>query len=117
MLMRELAGRGLVEPPDPNAPGQFAWSRRETIAEHLEAAGFVEHVIERIEFEQRFGSIEQWWEMQSGLSAAATAAAARMDEATLADVLAALRAGAARFTAPDGSLTIPAATWVAAATA
>ena len=48
--MRELVDRGIVERPDPTAPGQFAWSRDGVIVEHLEAAGFTDPATEVVTF-------------------------------------------------------------------
>ena len=113
--LRELVERGLAEPPDPAAPGQFSWGREGVIAEHLEAAGFVEHVVERIAFQRPHPSVDAWLDAAAKLSFAVGEATSGMDAATRADVLAGLAQRAARFTAPDGSLVLPAATWVAAA--
>jgi SAM-dependent methyltransferase len=114
---RELIARGLEERPEPGAPGQFAWAPEGLIAERLEEAGFVDYEVATVDFEYRMGSLEDWWEGTRDLSMRFAAATAGMDDATKAEIQAALREAAAPFTADDGSLTIPARTWVAAATA
>jgi SAM-dependent methyltransferase len=112
-----LAARGLLEPADPTAPGPFAWAREGTITEHLDAAGFLDHEIETVGFTNRYDSVEQWWETQSGMSPRTAAAVAGADAATREAILADLAERAAEFRRSDGSLEIPARTWVAAATA
>ena len=41
LIGRELVVRGLSQPPEPDRPGQFAWSEPEVVAERLADAGFV----------------------------------------------------------------------------
>jgi SAM-dependent methyltransferase len=115
--VRALVERGLIEPADPEAPGQFAWAREGVIAEHLEAAGFLDHEVDQVGFVNRYGSVEDWWQAQTRLSMRVADIARAMDPATRDDVLAELAERAAEFRQPDGSLAIPARTWVAAATA
>jgi SAM-dependent methyltransferase len=114
---RVLMERGLLEPADPSAPGQFAWAREGIVAEHLDAAGFVEYDVRALDFHESFASVEEWWTAQTRLSMRAADAAAAMDAATREEVLDALRDGSAQWRQPDGSLAIPARTWVAVAVA
>ena len=112
--VRALVRLGRLEPPDPAAPGQFAWAREGLIAELLDAAGFAEHVIDVVAFAMRYPSVDAWWATQQRLSTRVAEGAAGLDPE---EVLPALREVAAPFAQPDGSLAIPARTWVAAATA
>jgi SAM-dependent methyltransferase len=112
-----LAAHGLMELPDPEAPGQFAWARAERIVEHLEAAGFTEHRIEPLEFAIEYPSFDEWWRSQGELSRMFAAAVARADPDTLAAVRADVAREAERFTGADGTLVLPARTWVAWAAA
>jgi SAM-dependent methyltransferase len=114
---RELVRHGLVEPPEPGAPGQFTWGEEGEIAENLEAAGFVDYEIDAVEFAYTFPAFEEWWASTLALSSRFAEAAAAMDAATAAEIQAALREAAAQFTRDDGTVEIPARTWVAAATA
>jgi SAM-dependent methyltransferase len=114
---RALVERGLLEPADPDAPGQFAWAREGAIAEHLDNTGFVEHEVEQVNFVNTYASVADWWEAQTRLSMRVADVARSLDDATRASVLAELAERAAEFTREDGSLFIPARTWVAAATA
>ena len=114
---RELIERGAAEPPDPGAPGQFAWGREGLIAEHLEAAGFTEHHVETLEFTMDYGSTDAWWASQSDMSGRFAAALRQAPEEDVAAVRAAVERHAARFAADEGTLRIPARTWVAWAAA
>jgi SAM-dependent methyltransferase len=113
----ELVSRGLVEPPDPEQPGQFAWATEGVVVEQLEAAGFVEHEVAAVAFTIPYASVDDWWDATSAMSLRFGDAAAAMDAATRETVKAALAERAAEWTSPDGSLALPARTWVAAATA
>jgi SAM-dependent methyltransferase len=109
--------RGLLEPLPEDTPGQFAWAREEVIAEHLEAAGFVDHELGHVEFAERHPSVEDWWATTTRRSERIGRAAAVMDATTRADVVAELDRRAEPWKQDDGSLVIPAKTWVAAASA
>jgi ubiquinone/menaquinone biosynthesis C-methylase UbiE len=107
-----LLERGLVEPLEPGAGGQFAWGQEGVIAEHLENAGFVEYEVETVDFPIRYASVDAWWATSRSMSV--RAGRARVDDPT--ELLAALADAAREWTADDGSVTVPARTWVAAAT-
>jgi SAM-dependent methyltransferase len=113
--IRELIARGLMEEPDPVGPGQFAWAAEGAVTEHLEAAGFVDHHVEGIAFTMRYPSLQDWWETARDVSMRLADAAARLDPDTTAAVLDALRETAEPWTDADGTLAIPARTWVAVA--
>ena len=112
-----LIERGLPERPDPSEPGPFSWAAEGEIAEHLEAAGFVDHEVDRIEFDEPQASVEDWWATETRISTRLGAVSAVMDAATRAAVIAELSERAEPFTREDGTLVLPARTWVAAATA
>jgi SAM-dependent methyltransferase len=114
--IRILERRGLLE-PDPPGPGQFAWQDPNELREHMEAAGFIDPEIEAVDFALHYPSVAAWWRSQTQMSTRTGDAERAMDEATRAEVLAELEQAAQRFTQADGSLRIPARTWVAAATA
>jgi SAM-dependent methyltransferase len=107
-----LLERGLVEPLEPDAGGQFAWAEEGLIAEHLENAGFVEYEVEALDFPVHYASVDAWWATSRSMSM--RAGRAQIDDP--AELLAALADAAREWTAPDGSITIPARTWVAAGT-
>jgi SAM-dependent methyltransferase len=113
---RILQERGIMEKPPPG-PGQFAWADPNVIVEAMQSAGFVEPELETVEFTIRFDDVDDWWVGQTQLSTATGDADKRMDFATRSDVLADLERAAEPFEQADGTLVIPAATWVATATA
>ena len=111
--VRELQERGLVEPVPPG-PGQFAWAPEGTIEENLDAAGFVEYEVESLPFTVRYASVRDWWDTANDISLRVQERASRdQDE----EIVQALAERARPWTAEDGSLQLPARTWVAAATA
>jgi len=114
--MRELIARGIAEPPPPG-PGQFAWSEQSVVADTLDAAGFIDYEIHALDFVVRYPSAEVWWATTREMSSRVRDATAGLDGDTEADLVAALGAKAAEWTAEDGSLELPARTWVAAANA
>jgi SAM-dependent methyltransferase len=111
--VEELVERDLVEPVPPG-PGQFAWAPEGTTEANLEAAGFVEFEVSSLAFTMRYPSVEAWWERSVDMSL-------RVQDRTSTDhdaeIVAALADHARPWTAEDGSLAVPARTWVAAATA
>jgi SAM-dependent methyltransferase len=107
-----LLERGLIEPIEPGAGGQFAWAEEGVIAEHLQNAGFVEYEVEAVDFPIRYPSVEAWW--ATSRSMGIRVGRARVDDP--AELLAALADAARQWTAADGSVAVPARTWVAAAT-
>jgi SAM-dependent methyltransferase len=111
--VKELQERGLVEPMPPG-PGQFAWAPEGTTEEFLESAGFVEFEVVSLPFTVRYDSVGHWWEVANDISLRVRERASRgQDE----EIVAALTEKARPWTADDGSLALPARTWVAAATA
>jgi SAM-dependent methyltransferase len=115
--VRELFERGIAEEGDPDAPNQFTWAREGLVAEQLEAAGFTEHHVETLDFAITYPSVEDWWAAQSALSARFSAALSRASEEDIAAVRAAVERHAERFKQTDGTLRVPARTWVAWAAA
>jgi ubiquinone/menaquinone biosynthesis C-methylase UbiE len=114
---RELVERGHMERPDPSVPSQFAWARAGTIEEHLDAAGFTEYEVDTLDFVNVFASFDDWIAIQIDLASRFREGLERLDAAEREDVLAAVREQAIRYVQEDGSVVLPARTWVAAATA
>jgi SAM-dependent methyltransferase len=115
--MREMLERGAVERPDPSRPGQFTWGEEGIVARQLEAAGFTEHHVEALDFTIDYRSPADWWESQASLSGLLARAVRNASEDDIAAVREALDRHAERFAADDGTLRIPARTWVAWAAA
>ena len=106
-----LIERGLVEPPEPGSQ-QFAWGAEGVVAEHLEGAGFVDYEVTTFGFTMRYASVREWWATTRAMGQLARHA--RIDDEQ--EWLDTLSAEAAEWIADDGSVEIPARTWVAAAT-
>ena len=87
------------------------------MAEQLEDAGFVDHHVEALDFTVDFASPEDWWEGVSQTSGRVASAIASGPAETVAEARAAVLAAAAEYAQPDGTLRIPARTWVASAEA
>jgi SAM-dependent methyltransferase len=115
--VREMVAQGVWEPPDPALPGQFAWGEEGLIAQHVEAAGFTEHHVEPLDFSISYRSAADWWAAALALSSGFRAAVEQASDDELAAVGDALDRHAERFAGPDGTLQIPARTWVASAAA
>ena len=113
----ELVRMGAMEPPDPDAPGQFAWRDPAVIAEALEEAGFVLAHIDQVAFTFRYPSLDDWWDAALELSVRLHDAVAALTPAQRDDLRDAIDERLARFVADDGSVALPARTHVAAASA
>jgi SAM-dependent methyltransferase len=114
--VRELVERGHAEPVPPG-PGQFFWAPEGTIVESLEAAGFVEHEVDAVDFIMRFDSVRDWWDTQKDMSLRVQDATAAMSANEEEALIEGLSERVARYTGDHGELTLPARTWVAAGTA
>ena len=115
--MGELVQRGHVERPEPGAPGQFAWARAGTIEEHLDNAGFGEHEVETVDFAIAHPSVDAWIDSNRDLSKMLRTTLERLGAAERQDVLATIRELALPYVQEDGSVVLPARSWVAAASA
>jgi SAM-dependent methyltransferase len=114
---QELVSRGLMEPPDPDAPGQFFWAREGVIADALEDAGFVEPTVETVEFTIDYRDLDDWWRTGTDMSPRYGDALGALDGAVREELREAIARAAAPFIAQDGRLELPASTWVATAAA
>lgn len=113
----ELTARGLLDPPDPDAPGQYAWAKPGVIGEHLDAAGFTEHHVEALDFAMSYRSPADWWRVVLSCSRRLSSAVAQAGDDVVDEIGDALDRHAETFRQPDGSLRVPARTWVAWAAA
>ena len=115
---REMVRRGLIEAPAPGEPGQFTWADPAVIGEHLEAAGFVEYEIGDVGFDSAYDSLDDYWDVQSQMSGRACRPRwPAVDRETIEDIKRSIGEQVAPNTAEDGSITLPARTWVAVAEA
>lgn len=111
-----IAELGFAGPVTPGEPGPFAWSEAGTAERFLEEAGFADVEAHRLPFSFRFASFDEHWTFKLGTSRFLRETLDRHPGAE-EQVREALRERLAPQAAADGSLTLPAETWVAAATA
>ena len=116
-LGRTLVARGLTPPPDPDAPGMFAFSPEGRIEGLLEEAGFGDISVEGLDIEYRFDDFEHYWSVMLDLNRGLDDAVAKMDDDAIEELRTALRDVFAGDTTPDGAIEIPARALVASATA
>ncbi len=116
----ELIERGLIPAPGASPdwqPGPFALGDPERVRELIAGAGFAEIDVQALDLRQRYDSFDAFWETTLDLSNSFHDAVLSQPEAEIAEI----RAGVARrlqpFTAADGTLSIPARTLVASASA
>jgi len=114
---RELTAAGLGEAPDPELPGPFRWAREGVIAEQLANAGFSEHQVEPLDFPVDFRSPADWWSQTIACSNRFASAVAGAPDDVVDGIAERLDEHAARYRQDDGSLRLPARTWVAWAAA
>jgi SAM-dependent methyltransferase len=114
---REMVRRGLIEPLAPGEPGQFTWAPEGIIAERLEAAGFVEHEVAEVRFTNTYPSFDDYWTTQSEMSGRIQTVLAGVDQSVIEEIKTAIAAQVEGFARADGSLELPASTWVAVAEA
>lgn len=109
-----LIERGLLEPPPPGAPGQFALAEPEQIESLARGAGFADVDVQEVATEFRFGDWEDYSRVVTSLAASLRETLAGLDEATRADVDAAARARFEPFATESGYV-LPAVALVARA--
>ncbi len=112
-----LVEHGLVAPPPPGDPGQFAWREREAIGEALRDAGFAEVVLDTVDFTMRLPDLDAWWDTQIDFSMTLRDALSAADPATRDAVMEDAQERLREYVAADGTVAIPAATHVARAEA
>jgi SAM-dependent methyltransferase len=108
---------GLMDRPDPDAPGPFRLSGDGAVEAVLSGAGLDVLAVEDVPLTWNASSLGEWWEISSDMSRALALLRARLSP----DELAAVRRGAERrlerYLREDGTLTVPSLARVALATA
>lgn len=112
-----VLGQGLRIPRDPDEPGPFALGDADVVRELLDGAGFAEVVVDAVDLLRPDPDFETWWDGHLALSTVTRAAVAGAGADTIAVLKADMRAALEPYTAPEGSLLVPARTLVASATA
>lgn len=113
----ELVERGVMERPERDAPGQFAWADRDAIGTRLEDAGFTGVELDTVGFTFAYPDLDAWWDVQLDLSIGVRDAVAAMSPAERDELRDALDARLAPYVDEAGSVRLPASTHVAAADA
>jgi SAM-dependent methyltransferase len=112
---RSALDLGLVERPDPDAPGPFRLAREGALESLLTEAGLGVERVADVSVAWHAASLDGWWEIARDRSRSL----AVILESTTAEDAEAIRAGAERrlerYVQPDGSLTVPGRTFVALA--
>jgi SAM-dependent methyltransferase len=110
-----IVERGLTDAPAPGAPGPFALGSEQRVRELLLQSGFTEIRIEALDLSYRTASAEEFFEMTLDLSRVFHDAVLSCPEPAISEIRATLSERLGPYTAPDGSLSIPMRTLVAAA--
>jgi SAM-dependent methyltransferase len=114
---RALVELGLAEPPDPDAPGMFALAAPGRLDALLEEAGFADIEGDAIVLDRTYTSLDAYIEETLDLARPFAEAYQPLDEQERGGVRAKIAALMERYSAPDGSLKLPARALVAAASA
>ena len=97
-----LIERGLMEPPAPGEPGQFALGEPELIEELVRKAGFAEVEVEEIPVEYRFASWEDYRRVVTSLAASLRATLEELDDGIRSEIHDAARDRLEPFRSDDG---------------
>ncbi len=117
VLQTELLARGLATEPEPGVPGMFALAGPGRIEELLGNAGFSDISRSSVGFAFAAPSLDAWWEHMLTVSISLGDALAKLSPADHYALRDAVDKGYAPFTAPDGSVRLPASALVASAEA
>jgi len=113
-----LVELGHEEPSDRDAPGgMFALARPGRLQELLEAAGFLDVLVEAVQPPRSWGTVEDYVDETRDLSSAFGQTFAALSAEQREQVTRKIAALAQPYTTPDGSLSIPARSLVATADA
>lgn len=111
---RSLLELGLMEPPEPGAPGMFALADHTRLSELVEAAGFDRPTIDEVDLTWRYASFDEYVAVQLDLGRDTRLRLTELDAVTRARVLAAARErlepflGGAGYTIPGVSIVVTA---------
>jgi SAM-dependent methyltransferase len=114
---RALVELGHTTQPDPDAPGMFALAPPGRLQDLLDAAGFLDVVVESVEPPRAFASVEEYIAETDDLSSIFGEAFDPLPDEQRAQVLARVTELAQPYVEVDGMLRLPARTLVAAAEA
>lgn len=115
-----VAGRaalelGLMERPDPEAPGPFRLARDGVLEAVLERGGLEVETVEDVPMTWRAPSLAAWWEISTDMSRMLSTLLQRLSPDEAAAVRRGAEARLAGHVQPDGSLAVPSLARVALA--
>jgi SAM-dependent methyltransferase len=116
-----LSERGLMQTPPPRpgvfSPGMFALADSDALAERISDAGFIEVALSSVALVRAHDDFEDFWETSLDMSPGFHNAVMSCPESEIDQIKEAVAASLEPFTAPDGTMEIPAASLVASASA
>lgn len=115
--VRTLQEMGATEPPDPDAPGMFAFRDPARIRGLLQETGFTDIVVEDVDLVFRYDDLDAWWDTQLDLSTTLADQVRALTPAQRDDLRDAIDERLAQYVAADGTVALPGRTHVAAASA
>jgi SAM-dependent methyltransferase len=98
---------GLVERPDPRAPGPFRLSDPDELRGLVDSAGLRIDALEDVPLTWRASSLQEWWEATLDMSRMLAALVERIAPAEAAAVRAGAEQRLSRYVAADGSIAVP----------
>lgn len=107
---------GLMDPPDPEAPGPFRLAAPGRLRRVLEQAGLEVQHEEEVAVTWRAASLDEWWAVALDTSRMLSLLVARLDVADVDRIRRASEKRLEPFLAEDGSLAVPGVARVALAT-
>ena len=112
ILGRTTVELGLRGPPDPSEPGPFTFAEPGVIEEVLDSTGFDEIRVEAVDFTMTYADPDDYFDFQSALSTSLREVLDRLSPADHTRLRDAVDAKLEPFLRPDGSVILPARTWV-----
>jgi SAM-dependent methyltransferase len=104
---RTLVERGLMERPEPDAPGPFRLADRERLASLVAGAGLELLALEDIPLTWRYDSFDEYWEVSSDLSRTLAVTLQGLGAEAIEELRDAVRSALAQYESDEG-LVIPA---------
>ena len=114
-VARTMVELGFAPKPAGPEPGPFSFAEPGTIERHLQDAGFDDVLVETVGFTFSFASTDEHFEHQTRMSTRLADQLAPLSPADHTRLRDAVDEKLAPYTAQDGSVSLPARTWVAAA--
>lgn len=107
---------GLLERPDPEAPGPFRLAADGRLEDLLAGAGLRVETVEDVAITWRAGSLDEWWDVTRDVSRMLAQLLERVGPADEARIAAGARRRLERYVDEDGSVSVPGLARVALAT-